>query len=105
MHKTKPNKTINIKRLLTNVPEEDKLPKELHELSQLYFRLLNKMHRIGLANEQDKDSIKPPFKSSDGDSKELQYTFFTNACVSFIRTLKTFEHLQEMHASQPPEEQ
>ena len=98
-------KTIDPKKLLANIPEEDKLPKRRSELSQLYFRLLNKMHRIDLMMGQSHGSIKAPLKSSTGDSKELEREFYKNECTSFIRTLKTYAQLHDIYTSLSQEEE
>jgi hypothetical protein len=82
-------KTIDPKKLLANIPEEDKLPKRRSELYRLYKRLVNRLHILGLDVKMTTHVVNNSNPDHD-DMKELERSLLTNECACLIRTLKNY---------------
>jgi hypothetical protein len=85
-------KPIDAKKILSNIPDEDKLPKRRSELYRLYKRLVKKHHILGMNVEMSTHAIND---SNPNKLKELERALLTDKCLSLIRKLK--DHIN-LHA-------
>jgi|ERR1035437_5403403 hypothetical protein len=105
MNKTKPNKPIDTKNHLSNIPNEHNLPHRRSELLTLYKRLLTRLRRDFNFVEKKKDKIaepdqdraerrKSPIKFKHDSAEDDERTFYRDECIRLIRALNTCIGLQ-----------